>query len=33
MRIAREYPDVFHPNVVRSREAENRIYDAVLKRA
>ncbi|CAN5721085.1 hypothetical protein BH23CHL2_BH23CHL2_19660 [soil metagenome] len=33
MRLARAYPDVFHPDIMRSREAENRIYDAVLKDA
>jgi cobalamin biosynthesis Mg chelatase CobN len=31
--LAQTYPDVFHANVIRSRQAENEVYDAVLRLA
>ena len=31
--LARTHPDVFHRNVIRSRQAENEVYDAVIRLA
>lgn len=31
IRLAQKYPDVFHPNVIASRRAENAVYDAVIR--
>ena len=31
IRLAQKYPDVFHPNVIRSRQTGNQVYDAVIK--
>jgi len=31
MIVATAHPDVFHPNVIRARQAENRVIDAVLR--
>ena len=31
--LAQKYPDVFHANVIRSRQAENEVYDALLRLA
>src|SRR3712207_906053 len=30
IRLARKYPDVFHPNVIRSRQVENGIYTSLI---